>query len=290
MTADDAGPRVRVRGKRPPHGDPVVDRALGLLAAFDPAHRRLSLSDLSRRAGVPLSTARRLAERLVAWGALERSPGGRYVVGLRLLEVATLAPRGHGLREVAMPFMEDLYEATRHHVLLAVRDGDDALLVERRSGRAAVPVEYRVGGRLPLHMTGVGRILLAFGPRDLQERVLALEVAGSSADPAPAPATLRRSLAEVRRTGVAVIDRRRPAPVVSVAAPVRGEGDEVLAALSIVVPAGEADPRVLEPAVRAAARAVSRGLGAPAAMATARTTSAATPSRHEIGGLVAVRR
>jgi DNA-binding IclR family transcriptional regulator len=197
-------------------------------------------------------------------------------VGLRLLEVASLAPRGHGLREVAMPYTEDLYEATRHHVLPAVRDGDRALLVERRSGRGAVPVEYRVGGRLPLHMTGVGRVLLAFAPVDLQERILGGDGDGASADPPPDPAALRRTLAEVRRTGVAVINRRRPAPVVSVAAPVRGDRDDVLAALSIVVPAGGADPRTLEPAVRAAARAVSRGLGAPTAMASTAMASTAT--------------
>ena len=253
------------RGKRPPQGDPVVDRALALLGAFDDTHRRLSLSDLARRAGMPLSTARRLAERLVAWGALERAAEGGYVVGLRLWEVASLAPRTLGLRDVAMPFMDDLYEATRQHVLLAVLDGDAALLVERRSSRDAVPVQYRVGDRLPLPMTGVGRLLLAYAPVELQERVLRGEVAGRSEDPPPQPAALRRALADIRRTGVGIINRRSPAPVVSVAAPVRGQRDAVVAALSIVVPAGGASPRTLEPAVRAAARAVSRGLGAPGA-------------------------
>jgi DNA-binding IclR family transcriptional regulator len=270
MTAvdvDDAVPRAALRGKRPPQGDPVVDRALGLLAAFDPAHRRLTLSDLARRGGVPLSTARRLAERMVAWGALERGADGAYTVGLRLWEVASLAPRGHGLREVAMPYMEDLYEVTRHHVLLAVLEGDKALLVERRSGRAAVPVQYRVGGRLPLHWTGVGLLLLAYAPVEQQERVLSGEVPVSPGEPLPSPAVLRRTLAEVRRTGVAVLDRGVPAPVTSVAAAVRDGTDAVVAALSIVVPAGGASPRVLEPAVRAAARADSRGLGAPTATA-----------------------
>jgi DNA-binding IclR family transcriptional regulator len=266
------------RGKRPPHGDPVVDRALALLGAFDDTHRRLSLSDLARRAGMPLSTARRLAERLVAWGALERAPEGGYVIGLRLWEVASLAPRTLGLREVAMPFMDDLYEATRQHVLLAVLDGDEALLVERRSSRDAVQVQYRVGDRLPLHMTGVGRLLLAYAPVELQERVLRGEVGGRSEDPAPQPAALRRALADVRRTGVGIINRRRPAPVVSVAAPVRGQRDRVVAALSIVVPAGGASPKTLEPAVRAAARAVSRGLGAPGA-ADPRAVGSAPGSR-----------
>lgn len=270
-------PTVR-RGRRPPHGDPVVDRALALLGAFDDTHRRLSLSDLARRTRMPLSTARRLAERLVAWGALERAAEGGYVVGLRLWEVASLAPRTVGLREVAMPFMDDLYEATRQHVLLAVLDGDAALLVERRSSRDAVPVQYRVGDRLPLHMTGVGRLLLAHAPLELQERVLRGEVGGRSEDPPPQPAALRRALADVRRTGVGIINRRRPAPVVSVAAPVRGPRDVVVAALSIVVPAGGASPKMLEPAVRAAARAVSRGLGAPGA-ADPRTARSAPGDR-----------
>jgi DNA-binding IclR family transcriptional regulator len=264
MLTGAEGATVR-RGKRPAHGDPVVDRALALLAAFDDGHRRLTLSELSRRARFPLSTTRRLAERLVAWGALERAPEGGYVVGVRLWEIGSLAPRAPGLREVAMPFMDDLYEATRQHVLLAVLDGDAALLVERRSSRDAVPVQYRVGDRLPLHMTGVGRLLLAHAPVELQERVLRGEVVGRSEDPPPQPAALRRALAEIRRTGLGVINRRRPAPVVSVAAPVRGQRDRVVAALSIVVPAGGTSPRTLEPAVRAAARAVSRGLGAPTA-------------------------
>ncbi|WP_369135200.1 IclR family transcriptional regulator [Modestobacter sp. I12A-02662] len=265
MAVDDAGLRAAARGKRPPQGDPVVDRALALLAAFDPAHRRLSLSELSRRSGTPLSTTRRLAERLLAWGALERSAAGGYVVGVRLWEIASLAPRGLGLREVAMPFMDDLHEATRQHVLLAVREGEEAVLVERRSARAAVPVDYRVGGRLPLQMTAVGRVLLAHAPVELQERILAGQGGGASADPVPQPAVLRRTLAEVRRSGVAIINRRNPAPVVSVAAPVRDAADRVVAALSVVLPAGGANPRTIEPAVRAAARAVSRGLGAPGA-------------------------
>jgi DNA-binding IclR family transcriptional regulator len=263
--SDDSTGVPTVRGKRPPQGDPVVDRALALLAAFDDDHRRLTLSELARRAGMPLSSTRRLAERLTAWGALERAADGGYVVGLRLWEVGSLAPRALALREVAMPYMDDLYEATRQHVLLAVLDGDAALLVERRSSRDAVPVQYRVGDRLPLQMTGVGRLLLAYAPSDLQERVLRGEVGGRSDDPPPQAAALRRSLAEIRRTGVGVINRRRPAPVVSVAAPVRDAAGRVAAALSIVVPAGGASPKTIEPAVRAAARAVSRGLGAPSA-------------------------
>ena len=123
-------------------------------AAFDAGHRSLSLGELSRRSGIPTSSTLRLAGRLMAWGALERAPTAGSPIGLRLWEVASLAPRGQGLKQVALPFMGDLEEVTRQHVLLAVRDGDDALLVERLSAHQAMPVLYRVGGRLPLHSTG----------------------------------------------------------------------------------------------------------------------------------------
>jgi DNA-binding IclR family transcriptional regulator len=254
-------PRVR-RGHRPPQGDPVIDRALSLLAAFDAGHRSLTLGELSRRSGIPTSSTLRLAGRLVAWGALERDDDGRFTIGLRLLEVASLAPRGHGLRQVAMPFMGDLAEVTHQHVLLAVRDGTEALLVERLSAHQAMPVLYRVGGRLPLHSTGVGLVLLAFADPEFQEEVLAQPLVHEPETVPVSPAELRRTLAAVRRDGLARLRRRTPQPLVSVAAPVFGADDRVTAALSVLVPEEDADPRLLGPAVRTAARAVSRGLGA----------------------------
>jgi DNA-binding IclR family transcriptional regulator len=260
---------ARVRGHRPPQGDPVIDRALSLLDAFDAGHRALTLGELSRRTGIPTSSTLRLANRLVAWGALERGEDGRFTVGLRLWEVASLAPRGHGLRQVAMPYMGDLAEVTRQHVLLAVRDGSEALLVERLSAHQSMPVLYRVGGRLPLHSTGVGLVLLAYAAPEFQEEVLAQPLVLEPERVPVSGAALRRTLAGVRRDGLARFRRGAPQPLVSVAAPVFGADDEVAAALSVIVPAEKADPRMLGPAVRTAARAVSRGLGARRALGSA---------------------
>ena len=232
-----------MRGKRPPSGEPVIDRALSLLAVFSADRRAVGLAELSRRSGLPRSTTLRLAARLVEWGALERDADGRYVVGLRLFEVASLAPRTHGVREVALPYLEDLHDVTRQHVLLAVRDGAQALLVERLSTHGAVDIAYRVGGRMPLRDTGVGLVLLAHTSEGTE------------------PPELATRLAAIRRDGLAVFDRRLPAPVTSVAAPVRDASGAVVAAASVVVPAESAPPRAYEHAVAATARAVSRALG-----------------------------
>src|SRR5919204_6466116 len=134
----------------------VTSKVLALLEAFTPTTPELTQSELARRAGLSLPTAHRRLAELVEWGALERGADGRYRIGLRLWEVASLAPRGLGLRELAMPFLEDLYEVTHENVQLAVREGVEVVFVERISGRHAVPVWTRVGGRFAMHATGVG--------------------------------------------------------------------------------------------------------------------------------------
>jgi DNA-binding IclR family transcriptional regulator len=124
-----------------------------------------------------------------------------------------------------------------------------------------MPVLYYVGGRLPLHSTGVGLVLLAAAPTEFQEEVLAQQLVHEPEKVPVSSAALRRTLAQVRRDGLATIRRRVPRPLVTVAAPVYDADDQVVAALSVLVPEEGADPRVLGPAVRTAARAVSRGLG-----------------------------
>lgn len=250
------------RGKRPPRGEPVIDRALSLLACFTDNRRALTLGELSGLSGIPLSSTLRLAQGLMKWGALERLPNGEFVIGVRLWEVASLSPRGHGIREIALPYLEDLYEVSHHHVLLAVLDADEAILIERLSSRRAPAVAYRLGGRLPLRSTAVGRVLLATQPVQYREHILAqpadsdfqVEKLGSTEE-------LRRELIEVARLGYSVVRRERPSHTVSVAAAVFGADRKAAAAVSILAPDGSISPEVILPALRATARSISRALG-----------------------------
>ncbi|WP_028799000.1 IclR family transcriptional regulator [Streptomyces sp. 142MFCol3.1] len=236
-------------------------RLLAVLAAFDHEHTALSLTAIGRRAGLTLTTAHRLVGALTDWGALERDEHGVYHVGLRLWEVAALAPRGLGLRQTALPYLEDLYEATHENVQLAVRDGSEVVYIEWISGRSAVGVRIQVGARWPLHATGVGLVLLAHGEPGLQKAYCEGPLTSFTPYTVTDAAVLRRELAEVRRTGVAVSSRQVTADALSVAAPVRGAGGAVVAAVSVVVPEADAQVPVLVPAVRLAARGISRALG-----------------------------
>jgi DNA-binding IclR family transcriptional regulator len=240
----------------------VIVRALHLLGTFSAEHPELTLTELARRSGFPLTTTHRLVGDLASWGALERGQDGRYRIGLRLWETASLAPRGLGLRELALPFLEDLSQVTQENVQLAVRDELDVVYVERIAGRTAIPVLTRVGGRFPMPPTGVGLVLLAYAPADVQEQVLAAPLPRFTERTVASPRQLRQLLAEVRRTGVAISDRQVTMDALSVAAPVYGPAGTVVAAISVVVHAGDVRPNTLIPVVRAAARGISRNLGA----------------------------
>lgn len=246
----------------PSDGSSVTAKVLALLGAFTADSPELTLSELSRRAGVSLPTAHRRAAELVTWGALERTAEGRYRIGLRLWEIAALAPRAHGLREAALPFLEDLYVVTRQNVQLAVREGLELVFVERIAGRGAVPVLTRVGGRFTLHATGVGLVLLAHAPAEVQEAVLANPLPRYTDRTVTDPSSLRPTLAAIRAQGYAISDRMVTPDALSVAAPVLGRLGTVQAAVSLVVTAADDAPtRALINVVRTAARGISRALG-----------------------------
>src|SRR5690242_3288667 len=176
----------------------VVGRALQMLDAFSAERRALSLSEIARLADMPLSTVHRLMRELCAWGAVERGEDGLFRIGLRLWELGSLAPRGQGLREVALPFLEDLSQITKENVQLAVREGSETVFIERIAGTSAVPVLTRVGGRFALTATGVGLVLLAHAPAEVQEDVLAAPIERYTPETVTDPDRLRHMLADVR--------------------------------------------------------------------------------------------
>jgi DNA-binding IclR family transcriptional regulator len=241
-------------------GRSVTSKVVSLLDAFDPSTPELTLTDMARLTGLPVSTAHRLAAELVAWGGLDRTDGAGYRIGMRLWELGALAPRPAPLHQVARPFMQDLCEATHEDVHLAVRDGHEARCVATIAGRDPVRTPADPGGRLPLHATGVGKILLAHAPPEVLREVIDAGLHRYTPDTIATPGHLRRVLADVRRTGIAYAREEMARGSLSVAAPVTAADGEVVAALAVVPCSGRVDLRRLAPAVRTAAISTSRAL------------------------------
>src|SRR5215813_4833914 len=116
-----------------------LDRAAAILGAFDAAHRELTLAALVARCGLPRSTTHRTADKMIRLGWLDK-PAGRYRVGNRLFEIASLAPIRLQLREAVVPFLQDLHHATKITVQLGVLEGGQILVVEKITGHRAMPM------------------------------------------------------------------------------------------------------------------------------------------------------
>jgi DNA-binding IclR family transcriptional regulator len=241
-------------------GQSVSGRLLAVLDCFDVAHPALTLTEIATRAGLPLSTAKRLIAELVAWGGLERLPDGRgFRIGIRLWRVGSLAPAQRVLSEAALPFMQDLCEATQENVQLAVLDEGEALCIEKISSQRAVPTATLVGGRLPLHATAVGKVLLAFSPSQVPHDLAAGGLASLTRNTIVQPGRLAAALAAVVEQGVAYSYEEMTLGAVSVAAPVHDSSGALRGALGIVTHSHLRVDR-LGPAVRTAALGISRRL------------------------------
>jgi DNA-binding IclR family transcriptional regulator len=243
-------------------GESVLTRAVRILAAFTPEEPVLPVSEIARRASLHVATASRLIAELTGHGLLAREPDGRVRIGVRLWELAFRASPALTLREAAMPYLEDLHAIVGHHVQIGVLDGEEVLFLERLSAPGGVVNYTRIAGRLPLHASSSGVVLLAHAPREMQERVLAAPLRRYTAATVTTPDRLRALLADVRRQGFAVLAGHVHEDATGVAVPVRGRDGEVVAALSAIVPNdGQAHTRV--PALLAAARGITRTLARP---------------------------
>jgi DNA-binding IclR family transcriptional regulator len=240
-------------------GASVTSRVLALLGAFDSRSRSLTLSELARRANLPLATAHRLVGELVEWGALTRQASGQYVVGRRMWDLGLLAPDRNDLRQVASPFLHDLYAATLATTALAVRDGTQALNIDRLSGRASVPIGSDVGSRVPLYATGVGKVLLAHAPLTVQAEVLS-NLKRLTPYTITQPGRLREHLRRVLRDGFAQSSEEMHLGACSVAVPIWSAGGSVVAALGVVVPdLRRSRPRLIA-ALSVAAQGITRSI------------------------------
>jgi DNA-binding IclR family transcriptional regulator len=242
-------------------GRTVSSRLLQVLFSFDRTHTRMTLAELTRATGMAHATVRRLVVELVAAGALQHGDDGQLSVGVRLWQLGTLAPMAEPLRMIAKPFMDDLNTALRQHVQLAVLDGNQALVIERLSEPHAVGLASGVGGPLPLHCSGVGKVLLSAAEPDLIDAVLSRPLRKFTERTLLDPDRLRRDLAESRQTGTAIVRGELTDGADSVAARVMNSEGRVVAAVSVVVASGTVRPAAVLPAVVTSGLAISRMLG-----------------------------
>ncbi|NLP83212.1 IclR family transcriptional regulator [Microbacterium sp. CFH 90308] len=236
----------------------ALTRVLRILDVFTVDTPFLTVSEIARRAGYPISSTHRMVQELAGNRLLEPVERNRYRLGNRLWELGSKTPGSLGLREIAQPFMAELHRRVGQHVQLAVLYGVDGLIVERISAQDAVVNAAVVGGRMPLPHTATGLVLLAHAPDSVVAEVLQVGLHPPSSRAIQSAAELDAALRSTRQHGFAVADGFIYPGSAGLAAPVRGPDGRVVAALGVVIPSDLATRDVLSRAIQQAARAVSR--------------------------------
>lgn len=220
-------------------GSGVLDRIMLILEAFERTAGPQTLTELNAATGLSKATTHRLLTGLVDSGLLARTADNRYTLGIRLWEISQNA--GRQLRDAARPFLQDMFSLIGETTHLAVREGDEVLYIERIYGTRRVPRASRVGGRLPLHATAVGKAILAFEETWVREAYLDRErMERPTAHTVIAPDALRGELDEARRRGYATTREEVRIGSCSIAVPVF-QSSQVVAAVGVVVDPERAD-------------------------------------------------
>lgn len=251
----------------------AVERALNILEAA--AHRRdgLTNSEISRKLGIPKSSASYILRTLERRGYLRReAESGRYRLGLKILSLGGDAQANLDIADVALPFMRALEEKIHMTVHLAVLDQGEAVYIEKVEAPGFFKVNTWVGRRMFLHSTSVGKCLLAWLPKQEVETIVKQQ--GLKKRTPKTITTMTRLLVDLERVkdeGYAVDDEENSLGARCLGAPVFEVTGTVIAALGASGTLTQVDedsmPRLAE-AVKETARRISRQLqrsGAPGA-------------------------
>ncbi len=231
-------PAWSLPGLREPRFSQSLERGLAILACFTPERPVLGIADIADELGMSRSTTHRYVITLVALGYLEQGASRKYRLGLRVTDLGMSALNSTGLREHAHPYLEELRQRTSYTASLAVLDGAEILYVDRapsyRRGQSKIDLNLHTGSRVPAYCTSMGKLLLANLPESEQRDLLAsVKLTKRGPNTITSKKALREELDEVLDAGFAVNDEELAAELYAIAASVRNESREVVAAVSL---------------------------------------------------------
>jgi len=242
-----------------------VAAAIKLLKAFTEDETEFGISGLAKRLGLAKSTIHRLATTLVADGLLEQDPqSGKYRLGIALFRLGALVRRRMDVSNEARPFLFDLRKKTNETVHLAILDGTEIMYVYYLESTQAIRMRSDLGGRKPAYCTAEGQAILAFGPSEVVDRVTRGGLRARTPQTITDAGKLTKALALVRQRGYAMDDEESEIGMRCIAAPIRNDGGEVVAAVGVAGPVSRLTKKTLAsfaPHVIGTAAAISARIG-----------------------------
>lgn len=240
----------------------VIERMFALMDVLASREEAISLKEISEKTGLHPSTTHRILNDLATGRFVDRSQPGSYRLGMRLLELGNLVKSRLNVRDAALVPMRELHKQIQQPVNLSVRQGDEIIYVERAySERSGMQVVRAIGGRVPLHLTSVGKLFLADDePQRVRAYATRTGLQGHTKNSLTQLPALERELAKVRQYGVARDNEELELGVRCMAAGIHDDQGKLVAGLSISAPAERLEESWL-PKLQATASAISETLG-----------------------------
>ncbi len=216
-----------------------LERGLAILSCFTPDSPVQGIADLADALGMSRSTTHRYVITLVALGHLKQVKEGRkYCLALSVIDLGMGAMSSMSLREHSRTLLEELRQRTGYTASLAVIDGPEILYLDRvlgaRRGQRKIDLGLTIGSRLPIHCTAMGKLLLAYLYDETQRALVdALNLSKRGPNTIRSKRELRTELATIREAGLAINDEELAPDLIAIAAPVRCESCEVVAAINL---------------------------------------------------------
>jgi IclR family transcriptional regulator, KDG regulon repressor len=193
------------------------------------------LAVISRELGLNKSTVYRFLSTLAEEGYVLQEPAkGRYSLGPKVTWLGAKFLEKNPLTKVARPYLEELVKETGETVHFALLDNDEVVYIDKVDGRQAVLMASRIGARMPIHCTALGKALLSGKPESEWQRYVAVKGL-----PARTPHTITdpedfyRELGCVRERSYAVDNLENEDGIRCIAAQVKDSRGKVVAAISI---------------------------------------------------------
>jgi len=244
----------------------AAGRVVDILELVVRTHEGLPLRELSAQLEAPKSSLLPLLRTLTARGYLEQGALGAYRLGPKAFELGMASPAHRAWPEIARPALRELMQRTGETVFLGSLGGDGTVVVfvDKVESEQVIRYTAGVGDRRALHATSSGKVILAFLPAPVRERILrALPLKRYTDRTVTSLPALRAALAEVRQTGVCVNLDELAVGAAGIAAPIFDRDGHVAGACAIGGPTDRVRPRLkpLAAEVKATARAISALLG-----------------------------
>ncbi|MDN4524241.1 IclR family transcriptional regulator [Fictibacillus fluitans] len=243
-----------------------VDRALRILDLFDEYESELKITDISARMNLHKSTVHSLLKTLQHYNYIEQNiENGKYKLGMKLFERGNFVIHNLDIRSVAKKHLMELSMKTGNTIHLVILDGKEGVYIDKVEGSAATILYSRIGRRIPVHCSAVGKALVAFKSQEELAAILKdYEYISQTPKTITNEEDFLTELNNVRKEGFAVDNQENEAGVSCISVPIRDHSEHVIAAISMSQPVHRINKKAVKEIaemLKATAENISRELG-----------------------------